>query len=65
MPLNPFNKCIGVATPKNTIFHPKMAKRNPIFFTPNQCFPGPGGHVMPPVPYFEDAALTKRCVACH
>ena len=65
MLLNPFNKCIGVATPKNTIFHPKMAKSNPIFFTPNQCFLAPGGHFMPPLPYFENAALTKRCVACH
>ena len=65
MSLNPFNRCIGVATPRNTILHPKEAKRNPILFTPNQCFPGQGGHFMPPVPYFEDAALTKRCVACH
>ena len=28
MLLNPFNKCIGVATRKNTFFNQKMAKRN-------------------------------------
>ena len=41
IPLNPFNKCIGVPTPQNTIFRPKMEKKIP-FFYPKSVFSGSG-----------------------
>ena len=59
MPLTPFNNCFRTTTTKKTPFPLKNGNKMPIF-TPNQCFLGPGGQFVPPVPYLEGLGRKKQ-----
>ena len=62
MPLNPFNKCIGVPTPQNTTFRPKMAKKIP-FCYPKSVFSGSGWSISAPRTLFL-GCCTHRTTCC-
>ena len=63
-PLIPFNKCFRAVTTKKTPSFAQKWPKIPIL-GPNQCFLGPGGQFVPPLPNFQDVVVRKRCVACH
>ena len=64
MPLIPFEKYFWAAGTKINRFSPKNGQRKPIV-TPNQCFLGLSGRLVPPPPNIQGAGAKERCFLSH
>ena len=60
--LQPHNKLFGPASTKKLHFFLKKCKKW-CFFALKWCFLALGGHLQPPLPYFEGAGLRHACVS--
>ena len=58
MPLNAVDKCLRAAASRKTPFFAEHDQKV-LIFSSNQCFLGPDGQLVPPLPFFEGSVVRK------